>query len=260
MTFILIFLLIVLLERVSFVPLRFSFSLRKHLWLDASYVFWIQALNYAKDFLILYLFTTKVLPWEPRSDMNPVLAVVLVMVVQDFIRFYVHKKMHDFDLSWRFHKVHHSLVHLDAVASARRHIFDLLAYQPLFLLSTYFFIVVLRMELSYFVLATLAGAVVGGPFAHADIKFPDRWWVRALRWIIFLPDEHRLHHMDLYAQSNFGNTFTIFDRLWGTYQPVRNSVERPFGLGEEFPQTLVAQQLSPFRKMKPGVKFTNQAG
>jgi sterol desaturase/sphingolipid hydroxylase (fatty acid hydroxylase superfamily) len=56
------------------------------------------------------------------------------------------------------------------------------------------------------------------PFAHADIALPrrlDRW----LRWIIVTPDLHRTHHScDMReGNSNFGQVFTIWDRLFGTY-------------------------------------------
>ena len=59
-------------------------------------------------------------------------------------------------------------------------------------------------------------------FAHADITLP-RSLDRSLRWIIVTPDLHRTHHSveRREGNSNFGQIFTVWDRLLGTY------VDRP---------------------------------
>ena len=84
-----------------------------------------------------------------------------------------------------------------------------------------FFTVVLGIPVLVFV---IYGACIGvhSAITHADVALPRRFdW--ALRWLIVTPDVHRTHHsiQQREGNSNFGQVFTIWDRLFGTY------VDRP---------------------------------
>ena len=56
-------------------------------------------------------------------------------------------------------------------------------------------------------------------FTHANIKMP-RGLDKALSYVIVSPDMHKVHHHHLlpYTDSNYGNIFSIWDRLLGTYK------------------------------------------
>jgi sterol desaturase/sphingolipid hydroxylase (fatty acid hydroxylase superfamily) len=55
-------------------------------------------------------------------------------------------------------------------------------------------------------------------FTHANIKIP-RSIDKLLSYIIVSPDMHKVHHHNLlpYTDANYGNIFSIWDRLLGTY-------------------------------------------
>jgi sterol desaturase/sphingolipid hydroxylase (fatty acid hydroxylase superfamily) len=55
-------------------------------------------------------------------------------------------------------------------------------------------------------------------FTHANIRLP-RNVDRALSWVLVSPDMHKVHHHYVlpYTDSNYGNIFSIWDRLFGTY-------------------------------------------
>ncbi|MFX8645026.1 sterol desaturase family protein, partial [Acinetobacter baumannii] len=60
-------------------------------------------------------------------------------------------------------------------------------------------------------------------FNHANMRIP-LWIDNALSWVIVSPNMHKVHHHYVRPQtdSNYGNIFSIWDRLFGTfnYTPV----------------------------------------
>ncbi|MGB0891899.1 MAG: sterol desaturase family protein, partial [Flavobacteriaceae bacterium] len=55
-------------------------------------------------------------------------------------------------------------------------------------------------------------------FTHANIKMSPKV-DKLLSYIIVSPDMHKVHHHNLlpYTDSNYGNIFSIWDRIFGTY-------------------------------------------
>ena len=55
-------------------------------------------------------------------------------------------------------------------------------------------------------------------FNHAYIRFPKQL-DRLLSWVLVTPNMHRVHHHYTlpYTDSNYGNIFSIWDRLFGTF-------------------------------------------
>ena len=55
-------------------------------------------------------------------------------------------------------------------------------------------------------------------FNHADIRLSKRL-DDAISWIFVSPNMHKVHHHYVlpYTDSNFGNIFSVWDRLFGTY-------------------------------------------
>ncbi len=68
---------------------------------------------------------------------------------------------------------------------------------------------------------------------HANVRIPVRL-DRVLRLVFVTPDMHRIHHSTApgESRSNFSNTFSWWDRLFGTYvdQPAAGHEEMSFGL------------------------------
>lgn len=61
-------------------------------------------------------------------------------------------------------------------------------------------------------------SLVATQFSHANIKLPKRV-DKLLSYVLVSPDMHKVHHhyMLPYTDSNYGNIFSIWDRLFGTY-------------------------------------------
>jgi sterol desaturase/sphingolipid hydroxylase (fatty acid hydroxylase superfamily) len=66
-------------------------------------------------------------------------------------------------------------------------------------------------------------SVVLSQFNHANITVP-RWIDRSLGLIFVTPDMHRVHHHYQlpYTDTNYGNIFSFWDRLFGTYSELDN--------------------------------------
>ena len=61
-------------------------------------------------------------------------------------------------------------------------------------------------------------SVIASQFNHANIQVSDKV-DKLLSYIIVSPNMHKVHHhFELpYTDSNYGNIFSIWDRLFGTY-------------------------------------------
>ena len=143
------------------------------------------------------------------------LYVVLGVLLLDFIGAYLaHWTEHKVKPLWMVHLVHHSDHHVDTTTANRHHplesmvrfSFTLLA---VFILGAPIGIVMLYQSLS----------VVLSQFNHANIKLPlklDQW----LSYVLVTPHMHKVHHHYVlpYTDSNYGNIFAIWDRLFGTYK------------------------------------------
>ncbi|MCG6886567.1 MAG: sterol desaturase family protein [Proteobacteria bacterium] len=142
------------------------------------------------------------------------LAVVLSIVVMDFIIYLQHVMVHAVPALWRLHRVHHADPDFDVTTGARFHTIEIL----LSLLIKFATIVVLGPPVvAVVIFEVLLNATA--MFNHSNVRLPTRL-DRILRWIVVTPDMHRVHHSveDDEANSNFGFNLPWWDRLFGTYR------------------------------------------
>jgi sterol desaturase/sphingolipid hydroxylase (fatty acid hydroxylase superfamily) len=61
-------------------------------------------------------------------------------------------------------------------------------------------------------------SLISTQFTHANIKLPKKLDA-AISWVLVSPDMHKVHHHYVlpYTDSNYGNIFSIWDRLFGTF-------------------------------------------
>jgi sterol desaturase/sphingolipid hydroxylase (fatty acid hydroxylase superfamily) len=142
------------------------------------------------------------------------LAVLVAVVVLDFVIWVQHVLFHAVPALWRLHRVHHADLDYDLTTGARFHPIE----------------IVLSMLIKFATIAALGPPVVAvilfevilngmAMFNHANVRLPlgvDR----VLRWFVVTPDMHRVHHSieDDETNSNFGFNLSWWDRLLGTYR------------------------------------------
>ncbi|MFN8062584.1 MAG: sterol desaturase family protein [Vicinamibacterales bacterium] len=161
----------------------------------------------------------------------------------DLADYVLHRAQHAVPFIWRVHRVHHADPHLDASSSLRFHPLDGVlqnAYQAVLL-------PILGIQLDAMIaFDTLLLVVLY--FQHSNVEWPAAI-DRVLRSALATPSVHRVHHSAdaRFTNANYGDLFTIWDRLFGTYAVVDARALR-FGLDEfadDGAQTVKAMLLMP---------------
>ena len=158
---------------------------------------------------------------------------------------------HKIPILWRLHKVHHSDRDLDASSALRFH--------PLEIMLSMIYKCVLVLLIGPAVIAILIFEIIlnaSAIFNHANLALP-LWLDRLLRPFIVTPDMHRVHHSIIVSEtdSNFGFNFSLWDRLFKTYQeaPEAGHSAMTIGLSEhqtDAPSHLLWSLKLPFAKRR----------
>ncbi|HHI93984.1 MAG TPA: sterol desaturase family protein [Gammaproteobacteria bacterium] len=141
------------------------------------------------------------------------LAVVLSVVVMDFIIYLQHVLVHAIPVLWRLHRVHHADLDYDVTTGARFHTLEII----LSMLIKFATILVLGPPVvAVVIFEVILNAMA--MFNHSNVRLP-LGLDRIVRLFVVTPDMHRVHHSveDNEANSNFGFNLAIWDRLCGTY-------------------------------------------
>jgi sterol desaturase/sphingolipid hydroxylase (fatty acid hydroxylase superfamily) len=178
----------------------------------------------------------------PLSRLPLWLQAIVILVLGDFIGYWMHRAFHGRRL-WRFHAIHHSSVDLDWLSAVRLHpVNDALMR--------------IAGTLPLLALGLAPAAVVGvvpvltvmAIVVHANVT----WDWGPLRSVVASPRFHRWHHTDetQARDKNFAGLFPLWDILFGTYYMPRQSLPSSFGAGEHIPEGLWGQLLFPFRRSR----------
>jgi sterol desaturase/sphingolipid hydroxylase (fatty acid hydroxylase superfamily) len=175
------------------------------------------------------------------------IAVPTSLIVRSLAFYALHVISHKVPLLWRVHRVHHCDVHLDVSSALRAHPLELIINLALMLP------VVVIFGLSPAVLAVYETVeIIANMLTHANVQIPPAV-ERFARALLVTPALHRLHHsaVQVETDSNYGNVFSFWDRLFGTYrgQTIQSGETFRFGLGEVSRDRAVsfeAQLLLPF--------------
>lgn len=165
---------------------------------------------------------------------------VLMVLIADFFRYWLHKFSHENNTLWRLHAVHHSPKKLYWLNVGRFHPIE---KSLQFLVDVLPFIVLgVREEVValYFVFYA-----VNGFFQHCNIELRFGF----LNYIISSAELHRWHHSRLIEESNanYGNNIIIWDILFGTYFFPRDRLVDKLGLfNKDYPLDFKSQLRTPF--------------
>ena len=198
--------------------IKFNYNKWQHARINIFFTLTTIIINFVLAFSLLKtaLWTTEnhfgILNWLPI--INPWLFAILGLLLLDLIAAYlVHLIEHKAKFLWRFHLIHHTDTWVDTTTANRHHpgesilrfIFTIIG---VLFVGTPMWIVFLYQTLS----------VVATQFNHANIVLPKKIDV-FLSYFIVSPDMHKVHHHYVlpYTDSNYGNIFSIWDRLFGTF-------------------------------------------
>ena len=139
--------------------------------------------------------------------------LALGVLVLDLFAYVAHVLLHKSWFGWQFHRIHHSEKAVDVTTAFRQHPGETVwrffwRYLAVFLLALPFWVVVV-----YVILST-----AHAQFEHANIRLPIKLDT-LLRHVVVTPDMHKVHHsrLQIETDSNYGNIFSGWDKLFGTY-------------------------------------------
>ena len=182
----------------------------------AGVLYWTSTWVTEHEFGLLYL-----------AEIPLWLKVILGVMLLDFVGAYlIHWIEHKVKWMWKFHLIHHSDTTVDVTTGLRHHpgetVFRILfTILGVFLIGVPIGIVMFYQSLS----------VLFAHITHANINMPAKA-DRALSYIFVTPNMHKVHHH--YTQpltdTNYGNIFAIWDRVFGTYASVASISELKYGI------------------------------
>jgi len=169
------------------------------------------------------------------------LQLILMILLADFLRYWIHRFAHRNPTLWRLHAVHHSADKLYWLNVGRFHPLEKVL-QMLFDTVPFLALQVDQQVIAlYFVFYS-----INGFFQHANIKLKFGW----LNFLISSAQLHRWHHSKIVSESNtnYGNNLILWDLLFGTYFLPKNRQIRNVGLDEpDYPEAFIPQLRAPFR-------------
>ncbi len=205
------------------VPLfAMAYNRTRHTLLNIFFTVTTVIVNFAMAFILV-----EAASWVYRNEFgiihwlnfNNILIATVGLMLMDFIGAWLaHFIEHKVKVLWQFHVIHHTDQNVDTTTGNRHHPGE---------------------SVVRFLFTTLAVILVGAPiwliflyqtcsliltqFNHSNVKMPV-WLDNALVLVVCTPDMHRVHHhyRQPYSDSNYGNIFSFWDRIFGTYVRVDN--------------------------------------
>jgi sterol desaturase/sphingolipid hydroxylase (fatty acid hydroxylase superfamily) len=173
---------------------------------------------------------------QTLQGLPSVMRIVLAIFVVDFMIYWIHRAQHRFDALWRTHAWHHSVEHL----------YWFSGFRTSFLHSFIYNIPQAAIPMLVFNLSPIEAGI--GYSIGLLIQFWEHTNINVnvglLRYFIITPAYHRVHHSTEHSRTNFGTTFSLWDRVFGTYHdPATVPANAPLGLGEPYDKKKMARML-----------------
>ena len=136
---------------------------------------------------------------------------IIAFVCIDFASYWSHRLNHSVNLFWNQHFVHHSSEEFNLACALRQSISNILSFGALFLIPAAILGVPEKM------IQVLAPLHLFAQFWYHTKHIGKLGW---LEYLLVTPSQHRVHHAinPIYIDKNLAAIFSIWDRLFGTFQ------------------------------------------
>lgn len=200
---------------------KFKYDKWQHAWLNIFFTLTTIIVNFSMAFLLLTtaewvsLNNFGIIQWLP--NLHIIVFTLMGIALLDLLGAYLpHYLQHRIRFIWKFHLIHHTDTWVDTTTANRHHpgesvIRFLFTLIGVIIVGAPMWLVFLYQSLS----------VVFSQFNHANIPLP-KWFDKWLSYVIVSPDMHKTHHHYKlpYTDSNYGNIFSVWDRLFGTFMSI----------------------------------------
>jgi len=142
------------------------------------------------------------------------LELFIAVLIMDLVaQYFVHYLLHKVKFMWKMHMVHHSDTNVDATTGTRHHPGDYILRESFAFLA----VLISGAPLSFYLFYRIA-TVFFTYLTHANISLAT--WLDKLIAVVFIsPNMHKFHHHfeRPWTDSNYGNIFSVWDRIFGTF-------------------------------------------
>jgi len=185
------------------------------------------------------------------------MAIIGVLLLDLMAAWLPHWVEHKVKWMWQFHLIHHTDQEVNTTTANRHHPGE---------------------SVIRFVFTTIAVLIIGAPiwlvflyqslsvvltqFNHSNVKINPQV-DKVISYVFCTPNMHRIHHhyRQPYSDTNYGNIFSFWDRLFGTYILVDNA-KLVYGVDthmEVNDTTSLAKLLKmPFMKYRPPIVYKEE--
>lgn len=197
---------------------KFQYNKWHHASINLFFTLTTILVNFALAFVLLqsadYVSYNEfgILNWLPK--MNIWIYMILGLLLLDFFGAYLaHFVEHRVKILWRFHLIHHTDTFIDTTSGNRHHPGESIIR---FVFTAFGVLLVGCPMWLVFLYQTLS--VVATQFTHANISLPKKI-DKIMSFVLVSPDMHKIHHHYKlpYTDSNYGNIFSLWDRIFGTF-------------------------------------------
>ena len=153
--------------------------------------------------------------------------VIFGVILLDLIgAYFAHWTLHKVKWMWKFHVVHHSDMHVDVTSGFRHHPGEVI----LRMIFTVSGVLILGLPMGVIMIyQTLS--LIFAQITHANVRIPNLI-DRPLSYIFVTPNMHKVHHhyQQPYTDSNYGNIFGFWDRIFKTFKEIEKTNAIVYGI------------------------------
>ena len=185
--------------------------------------------------------------------------IIIGLMIIDFISaWFIHWMEHKIKWMWKFHIIHHADTWVDTTTANRHH-----PGESVFRATFTLIAVIVAGAPIWLVFLYQSLSALLSQFNHANISLP-KWLDNMIALVLVSPDMHKAHHhyMQPLTDTNYGNIFSFWDRIFRTYVYVKDAKELKYGIdiypNEEENNSMKKLLSIPFDKYRPpvGGKFS----
>lgn len=202
----------------AFPLFKFEYKKWNHAGINIFFTLTTIIVNFVLAFLLLlsadFAVEKKfgILQWLPELPLW--LFALIGLLLLDLIGAYLaHLVQHKIKWMWRFHLIHHTDTWIDTTSANRHH-----PGESIIRFAFTVFAVLISGSPMWLVFLYQSMSVVFSQFNHANISLPEKLDT-FISYFIVSPNMHKVHHHYRlpYTDSNYGNIFSIWDRLFRTF-------------------------------------------
>ena len=171
--------------------------------------------------IIGYYYILSYSPYRLFENLPVWQTFLIAFIAWDFGFYWFHRAHHKFSALWVLHNVHHQGENFNLSLGIRNAWFSSLTALPF-----YAILAVAGLPVEMFITVATIHIVIQFYNHNSIVKKSG-----ILELFMITPSHHRVHHgvQDVYVDRNFGGTFVIWDKLFGTFQVELDEVPVEYG-------------------------------